>query len=204
MRIPFLLLGISLLPLGAEDPPQYTFGTTVIDSSGLEGRIYDIKPGTFSLPKLNKKQPLSTIYSHSLNITPRRFDHGFPGIPERIEWFAIEYTGRFWIDYDGDYSFTLLSDDGSKLFLDNKLVIDNDGIHPPIAVKGWATLSRGIHDIRVGYFQGPRFDVALMLWVTPPGERTKLFDTQEFRPPMDTNEWTPGKISKIRSERNRY
>lgn len=203
MRLLCLLVGVSLLLLRAEDPPQYTFGTTVVDSSGLEGRIYAIRRWRNSLPKLNKKEPLSVIYAHNLNITPRRFDRGFPGT-DRIEWFGIQYTGRFWIEHDGDYSFTLLSDDGSKLFLDDKLVIDNDGIHPPLAVSGSATLTRGIHDIRVDYFQGPRFDVALVLSVTPPGAQTKLFDTQDFRPPAEASEWTPGNISNIRAGRNRF
>ena len=197
------MLGMFPLLLRAQDPPTYTFGTTVVDSSGLEGHVYAIKRWKSSFPKVNKKELLSTIYAHTLNITPRRFDTGFPGT-DRIEWFAIQYTGRFWIEHDGDYSFTLLSDDGSKLFIDEKLVIDNDGIHPPLAVTGSATLTRGIHHMRVDYFQGPRFDVALVLSVTPPGGQTKLFDTQDFRPPLDTTELTPGKISNIRTGRNRY
>jgi len=49
----------------------------------------------------------------------------------------------------------LLADDGAKLYLNNELVIDNDGMHGARAVSGSATLTRGVHEIKVEYFQGP-------------------------------------------------
>ncbi len=59
---------------------------------------------------------------------------GFPGIDNRFEWFAIDYTGNFWIARGGKYKFALNSDDGSKLYIDDTLVIDNDGQHPDAGV----------------------------------------------------------------------
>ena len=111
------------------------------------------------------------------------FTLGFPGVPERFEWFAIDYTGNIWVAHAGRYHFTLASDDGSALFLDNRLVIDNDGIHPLVTKKGSVHLSVGAHEIRIAYFQGPRVQLGLILRVSGPGQRLHVLNTEEFAPP---------------------
>ena len=108
---------------------------------------------------------------------------------KRFEWFAIDYNGRFWIEKPGEYEFSLLSDDGSKLYIDGKEVINNDGQHPPAEETGSVDLDRGIHRIRVSYFQGPRFHVALVLKVAGPGEELRVFSTDEFKPPPNPEVW---------------
>jgi hypothetical protein len=54
---------------------------------------------------------------------------------------------------DGVYSFTLTSDDGSSLWIDDKLVVDNDDKHASFAVTGSIRLQKGYHKIQVKYFQ---------------------------------------------------
>jgi hypothetical protein len=142
-------------------------------------------------------KPLVTLYTNTLNVPPRRFEEGFPGIANRVEWFAIDYTGRFWIEEGGQYQFNLLSDDGSRLVIDGKRVIDNDGIHPPVAVIGGAILSHGIHSLEVSYFQGPRYSVALVLKVLAPGSDWRVFDTKDFLPPGDSGMWVKGSIRDV-------
>jgi hypothetical protein len=79
----------------------------------------------------------------------------------------------------------LTSDDGSKLWIDDRLAIDNDGIHWAIDAANAVNLTAGIHTIRVAYFQGPREEVALTLKVAGPGQRLHVFSTDEFKPPED-------------------
>src|SRR5260370_27974768 len=43
--------------------------------------------------------------------TPQDFLIGFPGITRRFEWFAVDYSGKFWIETPGLYRFRLVSDD---------------------------------------------------------------------------------------------
>ena len=183
-----------------QEKPAYTFGTTVVDSSGFEGRVYNLEPNAQKLPKFSRMQPVGSVYTNSLNVWPQNFAEGFPNITERFEWFAIQYTGKFWIEKDGRYRFSLLSDDGARLEVNNKLVIDNDGVHGAAAVSASATLTRGVHEIRVEYFQGPRFTVALVLAVGPPGEPWRVFDMKDFRPPQDPAQWQKGKISDIQRQ----
>jgi hypothetical protein len=140
---------------------------------------------------------VGTVYSKSLNVWPQRFDEGFPGISDRFEWFAIDYKGRFWIDSEGQYRFRLLSDDGARLSIDNEELINNDGLHPASALGASAFLSRGIHTIHVPYFQGPRFEVALVLEIAAPGASWRVFNTDDFIPPKDPAEWVTGSIGKV-------
>lgn len=171
-----------VFPLLAQEP-TVTFGTTVVIPSGLEGRIYNIRHNTTKLPDFRKMKPVGTIYASQLNIPPQDFKLGFPGVTKRMEWFAIDYTGRFWVEKAGDYGFSLTADDGANLYIDGELVIDNDGQHPPRERVGAIPLSHGVHEIRVSYFQGPRWQVALVLKVAPPGGELRIFSTDELKPP---------------------
>jgi hypothetical protein len=170
------------IPLLAQEP-EVTFGTTVVIPSGLEGRIYNMRKDSDRLPNFRKMKPVGTIYTTFLNIPPQDFKLGFPGVTKRVEWFAIDYTGRFWIEKPGYYDFSLLSDDGSILYIDGELIIDNDGQHAPLERRGSVQLSHGVHSVRVSYYQGPRFHLALILKIAPPGEEMRIFNTNELKPP---------------------
>jgi hypothetical protein len=172
--------------LQPSDGSTPTFGVTVVDSLGLQGRIYKIRGGSKKLPNFKKMKPLGSIYTSKLNIPTRSFTEGFPGVTNRFEWFAIDYTGRFWIEKPGVYAFSLMSDDGSKLYIDDQTVIDNDGIHAAHTEFGKVDLNEGVHTIRVSYFQGPRMELALILKVQQPdARRFEVFDTHQFRPPQE-------------------
>lgn len=64
-------------------------------------------------------------------------------------WFELKEKRRF--------SFSLESDDGSGLFLDGTLVIDNDlaGTHGPEVKRAAVELGPGLHAMTVKYFNGP-------------------------------------------------
>jgi len=54
---------------------------------------------------------------------------------------------------DGKYKFTLESDDGSRLFIDNKQIVDNGGLHAMEEKDGEAELKAGDHPIKVELFE---------------------------------------------------
>jgi hypothetical protein len=161
------------------------FGTTVIISGGLKGDIYFLPPLTQRLPRFEKLKAVGTVYATELNVPSHDFTMGFPGVTDRFEWFAIDYKGSFWVEKPGKYTWALMSDDGSKLYIDGHTVIDNDGAHPPRGVGATCKLKRGEHTIRVSYFQGPRTQVALILAVIPPGDdEFSLFSTDDYLSPQ--------------------
>jgi hypothetical protein len=183
------VLAVALLIALAQDPVP-TFGTTVVINSGFKGLVYQISRFSKHLPNFEKLKPKGAIYTSTLNVPPRDFRSGFPGVTTRFEWFAIDYTGRFWIEKPALYRFSLTSDDGARLYIDDQLVVDNDGIHPPQVRLASLQLAGGVHSIRVSYFQGPRYAVALILMVAGPGENYRVFNTDEFKPPPDPETWT--------------
>jgi cytochrome c2 len=65
----------------------------------------------------------------------------------------MSFQGYFKVESDGNYQFTTVSDDGSRLLIDGKRVVDNDGVHPPQAVSGKTTLSKGLHKVVVEFMQ---------------------------------------------------
>jgi hypothetical protein len=160
-----------------------TFGTTVVESAGLRGNIYFIEPNSEEIPNLKHLKPVGTIYATRLNVPARDFKEGFPGITGRLEWFAIDYAGHFFVPSRARYQFALQSDDGSKLYIDGHTVIDNDGIHSPSGCQAQIELLEGTHAIRVSYMQGPGWQVALQLFIAKVGEPWRVFDTRNFMTP---------------------
>ena len=73
---------------------------------------------------------------------------------DREAGFGIELSGYLQVPKDGLYRLTLVSDDGSMLYVDGELIIDNDGEHPPHALSAWLRLAKGFHALRIDYFQG--------------------------------------------------
>jgi hypothetical protein len=66
--------------------------------------------------------------------------------------FALQFDGFIQIDKAGKYTFSTQSDDGSRLFIDDKKVVDNDGNHGVEEAAGSTTLTEGKHKIRVEYY----------------------------------------------------
>jgi len=58
------------------------------------------------------------------------------------------------IEEEGKYRFFTNSDDGSKLYVDGTLVVDNDGDHGVMERSGTMELTKGRHEVRVEFFNG--------------------------------------------------
>jgi PA14 domain len=157
-------------------PPDNVFGYEKPVLGCFEGQVFPLAQDAPALPTdYASLTPVSAVYACEWDISPRQWDQGFPGIADRFEWFAIRYAGAFRVAEAGEYSFRLSSDDGSKLTVDGRVVIDNDKQHPPQALSGKVQLAAGDHQMVLEYFQGPRFEINLQLWVSPPGKPEELF-----------------------------
>jgi hypothetical protein len=65
---------------------------------------------------------------------------------------GVVFRGYFSISNDDIYRFYVNSDDGSRLYIDGELVVDNDGVHTLTEASGFVPLKAGAHDFRVEYF----------------------------------------------------
>jgi len=67
--------------------------------------------------------------------------------------FALRFTGLVKAPADGLYVFYTSSDDGSRLYIGDKLVVDNDGLHGVMEMGGLIRLSKGLYPITVTFFE---------------------------------------------------
>src|ERR1700722_7182901 len=174
------------------DSTTRSFGDSVPISNGLFGRGYLLPDTTHWLPDFDTMTPVDNpIYANEINIPWQKWTSGFPGLRDRVEWFGIEYTGSFKPAKAGTYIFKLISDDGSKLFIDGKKVIDNDGIHMEWAGRDTLYLSDAPHTIKLDYFQGPRYELALQLYWNQPDSLPRIFPGKDFilYPPKPQSYW---------------
>lgn len=76
------------------------------------------------------------------------------GARQKNDGFGFRFSGFIHIPRDGDYRFFLGSDDGSRLTVDGREIVVNDGIHPHSVKDGLAKLITGVHEVQVHYFEG--------------------------------------------------
>ena len=81
--------------------------------------------------------------------------------------FALRYTGTITIPEDGEYTFYTQSDDGSRLFINGKQVVDNPGLHGIVEKSGKAKLEAGRYPIEVWFFDGGGGSGLRVLWEAP-------------------------------------
>jgi hypothetical protein len=154
------------------------FGKKDEGQPGCVGQVYALPAGTKQLPTdFDNREVLSTIVAENFDIPVRAFEQGFPGVPGLFEWFAIRYRCVLVVPESGRYAFRLNSDDGSKLFIDGKLVVDNDGTHPAQIADGYLQFDGpSKHAMELQYFQGPRYHIALQLF----WKRPLMMDVRNF------------------------
>lgn len=97
-----------------------------------------------NLPDFSSLEPEEDGTTPTFSLDPGR----------RPEKFALLFRGYIQVPVDGVYHFFLVSDDGSRLWIGDTLVVDNDGLHGSAMAEGRIALAAGDHSIRVGYFQG--------------------------------------------------
>ncbi|MFF9340256.1 ricin-type beta-trefoil lectin domain protein [Streptomyces sp. NPDC014773] len=154
-----LTLGLAAVPApagaaeSADLPPQ---------EAGVTLRVFDVQA------------PLSGICTLKAGQTPN-IDKRMPV----IDWtssgdfglesnFVTHVIGNLAAPRTGSYTFRLTSDDGSRLRIDDKLVIDHDGLHGPEPKDAVVELSQGHHSLRIEHFERDGGQQVTLAW-KPPG-----------------------------------
>ena len=157
LRQPAIVKAIALTPGDGS-------GTINSAINALSVKVYEWKQATAikrAQPGINYKYyepPAQTeINFGSIDGTPKE-----SGIADRIslsmkkrkDRFAFEFSGYIKVEKDGIYTFYAESDDGSKLFIDDELTVDNGGYHGTVEKDGKVALKKGFHKIKILYFDG--------------------------------------------------
>jgi len=128
--------------------------------AGLTYAYYEGNWG--KLPEFQKLEPAATGKLATFDLA----------VAGRDNHFALVEQGYMLIEKPGKYTFFLSSDDGSRLWIDQKLIVDNDGTHANQTRKGSAELTEGRHAIRLAFFQaGGPFE--LKVEIEGPGIRRR-------------------------------
>jgi hypothetical protein len=153
----------AVMPHIASHPSKYQFvkkdySPAIQVSNPKTGLLYDYF--TESMGNLNKIKSLTAKYHEKCqNIEIVHKD--------RETDFAYIFTGFLDIPKEGMYTFYLTSNDGSKFFLDNHLVIDHDGLHGATTKNNSIPLRKGLHNLELHYFQQGGFSLLNLEWKIP-------------------------------------
>ncbi|MDI5975415.1 family 16 glycoside hydrolase [Amycolatopsis magusensis] len=162
MRLPVLFAALLVAgsgpllvpgPAAAQIPPQ---------EPGVTLRVYDVQVGLDKLctlkagqtPNIDKLMPVIDFSTTD--------DFGIG------DNFVSEVTANLNVATAGTYNFRLTSDDGSRLRIDDNVVINHDGLHSPTAKDGSAQLTAGYHALRIDHFDATVDQVVRLEW-QPPG-----------------------------------
>ena len=130
------------------------------------GIRYECNEGKFNeMPEFDKLEPLRGGISDTLDVAALSMGGN--------DNFAIRFVGHASIENDGLYRIVLVSDDGSKLYINDELFIDNDGNHPAKPSGRIVRLSKGLLPFRLEYFQGDGLK-SLFLIIEPCPDRRMI------------------------------
>lgn len=112
---------------------------------GISFKYYEITQPIYSVLELSTLEPKS-------NGKLDKIEFPFPD-NKLAEMFGINFSGYIRIHKEDVYTFGVNSNDGSQLYIADRLVVDNDGEHGAYEKEGQIALKKGIHKIRILYFQ---------------------------------------------------
>jgi len=117
-----------------------------VDPSDVKPNMkYQVYEGGWSkLPDFQELKPVASGTSEGLDLS----------VSGRNNNYAVRFESFVTLDAAAKVRFHLGSDDGSRLLVDGKKVVDVDGIHPHQTGSGEVELAAGPHSLVVEYFQG--------------------------------------------------
>ena len=131
---------LNLSPADARDIASFLLNDLDI-ASGLQYAYYE---GNWDkLPDFSKLTPKEVGDAGNFDVS----------VAKRKDNFALRFDGTIKLDKDGDYRFLIGSDDGSRLWIDEKIAVDNDGVHGYEQKRKAMKMKAGLHTFAVEFFE---------------------------------------------------
>jgi len=137
-----------------------TSGAALLEQTpGIYVEFYHPNPPNVAVETLDKLTPNATGVAQQIVMD----------VPQRTEddAFALRFTGMISVPRTGQYTFATKSDDGSRLYINDRLIVDNDGLHGMLERTGTIDLTAGLHKIVVTYFDNGGGDGLEVTWSGP-------------------------------------
>lgn len=126
---------------------------------GVQVEYYEVAPRNVDVETLNNLKPKTVGIAREISLK-------VPQIGRRDE-FALRFTASLAVPKDGSYTFFIASDDGSRVYLDGKLLINHDGLHGMDEKSAKIQLTKGPHALIVTYYDNGGGDGLDFAWQGP-------------------------------------
>ena len=138
------------------------------DSKGLEVSFFEPAPRAATRAVFDELSPRVSLQASnfSLELPPARDSDSF----------GLSFQGSLRINEVGRYTFYVKSDDGSRLYIGDRCVVDNDGAHAMAEKRGSIELAAGAHPIWLGFFEQGGSQGLEVSWSGPGFERQPIPD----------------------------
>src|SRR5882672_2950062 len=144
---------------------------------GLVAEYFAMAGGLGGFPKLDAAQkPTLVRIDKAVDFADVTGD--FYGA-RMIDNFYARWTGVLRVEKPGKIAFYTESDDGSRLLIDGKMVVDNGGVHSMSEKGGPADLTAGDHEVKIEFFQGGGEAGVRVSW-QPPGGKKEAIPAKAF------------------------
>lgn len=125
---------------------QAWLGETV---SGLDASYYALSSPS-SMPDYDSMTPFAVEVVQDINFVSTSGDFAGSGLADNV---GAVFEGFVDVPEDGWYQLSIESDDGSMLYIDNELLVNNDGLHGMEDRWGYIPLAAGRHALRAEFFE---------------------------------------------------
>lgn len=143
---------------------------------GLSLRIYDVGTSMTSLPRLVPGQ--SPNESRLIPNVDLRRNVRWSGIADN---FYTTIDGWIVVAAPGLHTFELRSDDGSRLKIGGKTVVDMDRTQSPTSATGAIELAAGLHPILIEHFDAGGGEEVRLAWRPPAAESFSVVPAESLR-----------------------
>ena len=141
---------------------------------GVSMRVYDVAVALAELPELVDGQTANVNA-----VVPRVELFGAASFGGIADGFLTVLEGYLETEA-GSYDLRLSSDDGSELFLDGELVIDNDGLHGHAGAEATVELEAGLHPFTIRHFENGGGESIELEWRTPGSDAFVVIPDEAF------------------------
>lgn len=159
-----MLLSRLLLPMALLGSCLASFGQSASTASGLTGTYYAGE---------NFDRKVFTRVDPAINFKWWRKPPG-PGL--EAEYYSIRWVGRLYAPVTGRYRFSAEVDDGIRLWVGGRRIIDSWGLHDNDRFEGSVDLvANRYYDLRIEYFNAMLEGEIKLYWVIPDEQSTNPF-----------------------------
>lgn len=149
--------------------------TAPVLGPSLNVNVYQLPENVNSLPDFSTLTPRKVLKSNVVNLDPAKGVKEPTGLPDNYDGMGLRFMAFFAVKGEGIFRWRIQSKDGVRFHIDDKTIIENDGIHEVSSKTGFIHLAEGIHSVILDSFNAKGYPF-LKLFVQPPIGLEQLFD----------------------------